>query len=304
LILPLGIFASAFWDIVFDKFKKNNYLIIVMIIFVSSASFYEVLKGPSFFGKSSYSFNFSKMPVSEIEDYNLYKALKNKIDGNFVFLDAKKIFNLPNVTKIYQLKDINKYSYFYGSAFQKEIADSEKFSFYKTHSNYLISINDIKDNDLELIEKISMKNYLNDYQNNAILINKNPYSDLVTISGWDQFLKIYKVKDSVSVKSISLNNNHPYHYSYLLNENNIKDNYGITSISYSKNWVIKNQKGDNINYYRDANGLLVLENVKPYEIIYFTYVNLYIYIGLMLSLVAFIFVVKYFYKYELTDLKN
>jgi hypothetical protein len=68
--------------------------------------------------------------------------------------------------------------------------------------------------------------------------------------------------------------------------------------------VIKNQKGDNINYYRDDNGLLVLENVKPYEIIYFTYVNLYIYIGLMLSLVAFIFVVKYFYKYELTDLKN
>lgn len=303
LIIPLGIFASAFWDIILNKFPKKSWVLIFLIFLVSFISFLEVLRGPSTFGKSSYSFNFDKMPVSEIEEYKLYKALKYKADGNFVFIDANKIFNLPNITKIYGLKDINRHSYFYGSAFQNELNESEKIAFYKTHANYLISLKDIDDKDLEIVEKVDMTNYLKDYLNYAVLINKNDFSNLVSINDWDQYLRVYKVQDSVSIKSVSLNSNHPYYYSYLLNEKNIKDGYGITSVSFSNNWVIKNQKGENVKYLEGENGLLVLENVKPYEIIYFTYVNLYIYFGLLISFCTFIIVIKDFYKKEILALK-
>jgi len=304
LLIPIGIFASAFWDSILNKFPKYNRALLVVIFLISFISFYEVLRGPSIFGKSSYSFNFDKMPVSEIKEYKLYEALKNKTDGNFVFLDANKVFNLPNVTKVYNLKDINRHSYFYGTAFRNELKDLDRISFYKTHANFLISIKDIDDKDLELIEKIDMGNYLKDFQNYAVLINKSAYFNLITINGWDQFLRIYKVQDFVPIKSVSLNSNHPYNYSYLLNEKNIKDGLGITSISFSNNWVIKKQSGENVKYFENENGLVVLENVKPYEIIYFTYVNLYIYFGLLISLVALIYILKDFYKKEILVPKN
>jgi hypothetical protein len=239
------------------------------------------------------------MNISELESYDLYNVLKNKTNGNFVFLEGNKVFNLPNVTEFYDLKDINKHNYFYGSSFQKEQQIEDKLSFYKLHANYIISISEINDKDLELVEKVSMVNYLDDYQNYAILINKSFYFNLISIDGWDQTLRIYKVNDSYESKSVSLESNHPYSYSYLLNEKNIKEGNALTSISYSPNWQINKQDGTKINFTKDQNGLLVLENVKPYETIYFTYVNIFIYIGLLLSTITFITIIYTFYKNEI-----
>ena len=299
LIIPLGVFASKFWDFVFSISTKNEKIIVLLILGISAISFFEILKGPSLFGSSSYSFNFDKMNISELESYDLYNVLKNKTNGNFVFLEGNKVFNLPNVTEFYNLKDINKHDYFYGTAFQNDQLSENKLNFYKIHANFIVSISDINDKDLELVEKISMQNYLNNYQNYAILINKSFYFNLISIDGWDQTLRIYKVNDSYESKSVSLESNHPYSYSYLLNEKNIKEGNALTSISYSPNWQINKQDGTKINFTKDQNGLLVLENVKPYETIYFTYVNIFIYIGLLLSTITFITIIYTFYKNEI-----
>jgi hypothetical protein len=304
LIIPLGILASEFWDFVLSIFRKYEKVIILLILGISAISFFEILKGPSLFGNSSYSFNFDKMKISEFESYDLYSVLKNKTEGNFVFLEGNKVFNLPNVTKFYELKDINKHNYFYGSSFQNEQQLENKLSFYKLHANYIISIYDIKDEDLELVETVSMVSYLDGNQNYAILINKSFFDNLITTDGWDQNLRIYRVKDTIENKSVSLASNHPYSYSYLLNEKNIEEGKALTSISYSPHWKINTQDGTKLNFSKDQNGLLVIENVKPYETVYFTYVNIYIYIGLLLSTITFIAIAYIFYKDEIKKLKD
>jgi hypothetical protein len=299
LIFPVGVFAGFFYNFLIENFPKKEKIIYLLISVLSIISFFEVLRGPAIFGKSSYSFNFDKMKIAEIETYDLFNNLKTKTDGSFTFIEGNKIFNLPNVTKIFNLKDTNKHIYFYGSSFQKELSKEDAINFHKLHSNYLITLNEVQDSDLEFLDKVSMHNYLKDYQNYAILINKDNYYKLIQNTGWDENLRIYRVKDSFPKKSANLSSLHPYSYSLLLNEKNIENSFAFTSISYSKNWIIKKQNGKAVEYEKDVNGFLLLKDVKPYEIIYFTYVNYYIYFGFLLSFISYFFVIYYFIKFNI-----
>ena len=299
ILIPIGLFGAFFVSHVFEKYNKYSRYLDLTFLAIGFLIFLEILKGPATLGKSSYSFNFNKMNYSEPQSYLLYQEIKNKTNGNFVFVDANKIFNLPGSIQSENFNNLNRSEYFYGASYFKELPDNEKISNYKIHTDYLISTKDINDNDLELISKISMQNYLKKVENIAILINKDSYELFVKNEKWDQFLRIYKVSDNFSKKAVILNSNHPYKFSFLLNEKNIENNDGLTSISYSRHWQIKNQAGKMVSFEKDSNGLMILKNVKPYETIFLTYINNYIYIGFLISLLAFFYTLHFFLKYYL-----
>lgn len=298
-IIPIGLFGSIFVNFIYAKLLRQEKYLNLISIGLCFLIFIEVLVGPSLLGKKSYSFNFSKMEISEVEKYPVNKFLLESSRGNFVFLEDDELFLLPNSIQLNNQFNLNRSDYFYGTSYFKELPLNEKLPNYKVRAETIISIKDIDDKDLQLIGKIDMKEYLKDFDSNSILVIRDEYYKFIKDNGWDEYLRVYKVSDNFPNKAVINYSNHPNSISFLLNENNISNNNALTSISYSKHWVVTNSTGEKLNTEKDSNGLMIIKNVKPYENIFLNYVNIYIYLGFLISLISYCYFIYRFFKFEL-----
>lgn len=301
LLLPIGIFAASLINFVYERYSKYENYFNLLFLGVCFLIFIEILLGPSTFGKGSYSFNFNKMEISEVEKYPVNKFLLENTKGNFVFLEEDELFLLPNSVQLNNQLNLNRSDYFYGTSYFKDLSLNERLPNYKIRAENIISTRDLDDKDLQLIGKIDMREYLKDFDSNSILVIRNKYFKYIKETGWDEYLRVYKVSENIPTKSLVNYSNHPNSISFLLNENNILDNDLVTSISYSKHWVVTNSGGEKLTTEKDSNGLMIIKNVKPYENIFLNYINIYIYLGFLISLVAFCYFVYKFYKFEIKN---
>ena len=140
--------------------------------------------------------------------------------------------------------------------------------------------------DLMLIKTIDMNKFIDlNFKSQAVQDKKYQFFDIFTHYNWDGKFYLYKVDSSVSsIKNVS---NNPYSFTFNISSKNLENEKLLTSISYSKWWVISNQKNIKLNFEKNSFGLIEVKNVSNGDNLNFLYFNPYIYLGMLFSLICF-----------------
>jgi len=286
-LIPIAFFAAYGFSVLCKFVGKYK----IVLIVVPLAIFGEVLFGPSTFGNDSYSFNFAKIDYAkEIADFPHYNVLKDQKEGLFFINDYSHVFIYPYAISTQNLKTLNFANYFFGCREDEKLISGGTEEMIN-RADYILSLREISNSNLELIDKVSMSG-LRDHKSHAVFERMMDYYVLYeTLKdiGWNDDMYVYKVgcTEGCSIKNLSDN---PVNFSIKADSGN-KNSSGnvITSINYSK-WLKVKKEGKFLQTYRDDFGYLEIEvGVGDLE---FFYVNPYIYVGFILSLFSFVFVVR------------
>jgi hypothetical protein len=254
----------------------------LVVIAFSLGLFVEILTGPSLFGSDSYSFNFAKMDyAAEIYDFPYYKALKKYPEGIFLFRYNPTIFNYPYAQSVNNLTTLNYTNYFYGCNRDYEFSQ-DSLDQLEGKVDYVLSIWPITHPGYQFLEMVSTSR-IKKYKSFSIYENIHEYGLLVAL-GWDYDLFMYKslCKDNCNLRNLSKN---PVSFEFKTDTGSKPIN---TSINYSKWWVDVLNSDTKIT--KDIYGLM--EIVPGGSTVKLYFVSPYIIFGFLISLAAFVYVLK------------
>ncbi len=291
LVIPLVFFAAVGVSLL--RIEALAYL-------VGLAIFTEVLIGYPALGSDTYTFNFKKAPIAEVKRFPHYNALAGMPEGLIYVSEPYRYYLYPYAASLSDLYFLNGYTYFFGSNMNEAIAqydevfgsaqytyqklDASKIQNICTYSSYILSPFDLE---LPMAGKVEYL-AIDDFEHMAVGLYAPHIRDLHLHGGWDGVLRIYTTAES-SVSAVKKLDTHPTRFGFDARTNNFVDNKLVTALNYSPFWW-----STNTDYKLSQNtfGYLVLEGVRPGEWVELVYINPYIYIGFLFSLLAFVFVCK------------
>lgn len=286
-IVFFGAFSLEKLNIYLRRTKAPKLLIALILHAIPLAVFLEVLIGPSTFGNDTYSFNFSKMNISESVAFPHYNLMSSQPAGLLVFYGKgeENIFFYPYGISRTNLKTLNGYHYFFGSLSGQDLLDSGLDEI-KKRADYIMTIEPLTDSDLTYVGKVSMSKIKN-FDSHAVFENQQDYLRLYS-TGWNDDVFIYKTNclRECSVKNLSDN---PIEFEVTV-DTSIGSEIIPTSIAFSP-WLKARYGGNYVPLYKDSLGYVAMDlrNVpNPQAVVSFTYTNPYIYVGFILSLAGFI----------------
>ena len=252
---------------------------------ISLLVFCEILAGPASFGSKSFGFNFAKMDTTEVFSYPHYVVLKEFPNEFYYFNSNNSVFMYPYAIQLNNSHTLNSYKYFY-EGFDSAKLDSKNLDFNKKFADIIIDVEPLSNPDLMLIKTIDMNKFIDlNFKSQAVQDKKYQFFDIFTHYNWDGKFYLYKVDSSVSsIKNVS---NNPYSFTFNISSKNLENEKLLTSISYSKWWVISNQKNIKLNFEKNSFGLIEVKNVSNGDNLNFLYFNPYIYLGMLFSLICF-----------------
>lgn len=300
LTLPLSIFASNISPS--KRYLKLLPYCLAVLVFV------EVLLGYSLLGAESYSYNFRKMNKSEYKSFPHYNILKNLEPGVVYATEPYRFFLFPYGVQLNNLFFLNGYTYFYGSNLNEELTsygdivsnvtvkgEEREFKFPSLNSNeldsimtkatYLLSTYPLSNDFLTLVSEVDYLT-LDGMESDAVSKLMPDIRSQNLYGNWDGFLRVYKVayfKNSVSAITGS-----PTSISFSVKEKNIVNQHVDTSITYSNWWTSSKEN----TLSKDAFGFLKITGPSVGEKVTLRYINPFIYIGFLLSLLSFCLVWK------------
>ena len=288
-VYGLEICANYLLNIRFLKNFKN--FAEVGIAGVSLLVFAEILTGPSTFGNNTYSFNFSKMNKEEVYKVPPYNTLRNLNPGVFAFIDSSDTFLYPYAISVSNLYTLNNFKYFYSPATKKNLIKEGDFKEITDRSDFVISTKPLDEKEITLISEVGTAEIFSEFQSHSILDKKYDYLELQAKNDWNELMYIYAVeKNDFQKPYFKRLENHPTKFT-ISNADDYMDNNEIkTSVRYSKWWKSFDDKKAVLK--EDDFGFMIISEIGESDRVELFYLNPYIYIGFLLSLMGFLIVFR------------